>query len=58
MSLNKKGNYGFNERETESTIQEILNYEFKQERKIIYEGADIYKPLEYEAWKQRCRTLL
>ena len=21
-------------------------------------GADIYKPLEYEAWKQRCRTLL
>ena len=25
---------------------------------MIYEGADIYKTLEYEAWKQRCRTLL
>ena len=25
---------------------------------MIYEGADIYKILESEAWKQRCRTLL
>ena len=36
----------------------MLDYEFKPKRKFIYEGADIYKSLEYEAWKQRCRTLL
>ena len=51
-------NYATNESEIESIIQEILDYNFKHKRKIIYEGADMYEPLEHESWKQRCRKLL
>ena len=51
-------NYSLNDSQIESTIREILDYKFKQEIKIIYEGADIYTHLEHEEWKQRCQTLL
>ena len=51
-------NYTVSEKEIVSTTQKILDYKFKQDRKIIYEGADIYKPLEHEVWKQRCQKLL
>ena len=51
-------NYSLNDSQIESTIREILDYKFKQEIKIIYEGADIYTHLEHEKWKQRCQTLL
>ena len=50
-------NYGLNNSEIESTIRQILNYIFKQEMKIIFTAASIFEPLEYEAWKQRCRYL-
>ena len=56
------GNYVLNESESESIIQEninrLLDYKSKQEKKLIYEGADMYTTLEYEAWKQRCHALL
>ena len=51
-------NYALNESEIESVVDSKLDYKFKQGRKTIYEGADIYKSLEHEAWKQRCQTLL
>ena len=51
-------NYTVSEKEIVSTTQKILDYKFKQDRKIIYEVADIYKPLEHEVWKQRCQKLL
>ena len=51
-------NYTLSEKEIVSTTQRILDYKFKRDRKIIYEGADIYKPLEHEVWKQRCQKLL
>ena len=56
------GNYVLNESESEFIIQEninrLLDYKFKQEKKVIYEGADMYTTLEYEVWKQRCQALL
>ena len=56
------GNYVLNESEKESVTQEnvnkLLDYKFKQAKKLIYEGADMYTTLEYGAWKQRCQALL
>ena len=44
------GNYVLNESESESIIQEninrLLDYKSKQEKKLIYEGADRYTTLE------------
>ena len=51
-------NYGLNENQIQSYIRETLDYKFKQEIKIIYEGADIFTHLEHEDWNQRCQTLL
>ena len=51
-------NYALNDNEIKSTIGKILDYKLKQERKIIYTGAAVYEPLEYETWDQRCRKLL
>ena len=51
-------NYAVNDREIESTIEQIVDYNFKQERKIIYTGAAFYESLGYEEWKERCQNLL
>ena len=51
-------NYGLNDNQIESYIRETLDYKFKQEIKVIYEGADIFTHLEHEKWNQRCQTLL
>ena len=51
-------NYAVNDSEIESTIEQIVDYNFKQERKIIYTGAAFYESLGYEEWKERCQNLL
>ena len=51
-------NYGLSENQIECYIRETLDYKFKQEIKIIYEGADIFTHLEHEEWNKRCQALL
>ena len=51
-------NYGLNENQIQSYTQDTLDYKFKQEIKIIYEGVDIFIHLEHKEWNKRCQTLL
>ena len=51
-------NYGLNENQIQSYTQDTLDYKFKQEIKIIYEGFDIFTHLEHKEWDKRWQTLL
>ena len=51
-------NYARDKSEFKSIAAEIYEYKFKEEIKVIYEGANLSSPLEHQLWKERCNKLL
>ena len=51
-------NYARDKSEFKSIAAEIYEYKFKEEIKVIYEGANISSPLGHQLWKERCNKLL